>query len=174
VGAGDGHASLTAARRAADTFAIALDASTDRLRDGARAALRQRLPNALFVVASIEQLPHELDGRADAVTISFPWGSLLRGLVTADPCVMVPLARLAKPGATVRVLLSVEPSDAAAGLRPLDAATLRANAAAYRAAGFRLERCDIAMAQEIRAAGSSWAKRLGQDRRVFVIELRRM
>ncbi len=173
MGAGDGHASLRVARGRPDTLAVALDPSADRLRDGARTALRRRLPNALFVVASIERLPHELDGRADAVTITLPWGSLLRGIVAADPCVLLPLARLAKPDADVRILLSVEPADAATGLPPLEAATLRANAPAYAAADLRLVRCDAATAEEISASGSSWAKRLGADRRVFALELRR-
>ena len=176
VGAGDGHASLRAARDDPDTFAIALDPSVDRLRDGARTALRQKLVNALFVVASIEQLPCELDGRADAVTITLPWGSLLRGVVQADIAVLGPLARLTKARTPVRILLSVEPTDRATGLPPLDLASLRGNAGAYAQAGFLLERCADATPDEISGSGSTWAQRLanGKDRCIFAMTLRRV
>ena len=139
VGAGDGHASLHVARNEASTLAIALDPSIDRLRDGARTAMRGKLPNA-----------------------------------QADPAVIRPLARLAKAGAAVRVLVSVKHSDAAIGLPPLDATALRNNAAALSACGFRLDRCEPATTAEIRASGSSWARRLGEDRHVFALELRRV
>ena len=176
VGAGDGHASLRAARNDPTTFAIALDPSIDRLRDGARTALREKLRNALFAVASIEQLPCELAGRADAVTITLPWGSLLRGIVQAEPAVLGPLARLTKVRAAVRVLLSVEPSDRATGLPPLGLATLRGNAGIYAQAGFLLERCADATPDEIGGSGSSWARRLanGEERRIFAMTLRRV
>ena len=176
VGAGDGHASLRAARNDPTTLAVALDPSIDRLRDGARTALREKLPNAVFAVASIEQLPCELDGRADAVTITLPWGSLLRGIVQADTAVLGPLARLTKVRATVRVLVSIEPNDRATGLRPLDLATLRGNAHKYEQAGFLLEHCADATFDEVDGSGSSWARRIakGADRRIFAMTLRRV
>lgn len=42
-------------------------------------------PNARFVVCAAEALPGELDATADLVTIQFPWGSLLRGIVLGEP-----------------------------------------------------------------------------------------
>ena len=146
----------------------------DMLRDGARTALRRGMPNALFVVAAIEQLPSELNQRADVVTVSFPWGSLLCGLVCADEALLEPLARLAKPGAHVRALLSVGPRDRASGLAAVDPSTLAANAAAYARAGFVLETCRAATSKEIDTSGSSWAKRLGRSRSVVALALRRM
>jgi len=146
----------------------------DMLRDGARIALRRRVPNALFVVAAIEQLPSELDRRADVVTVNFPWGSLLRGLVRADDAVLGPLARLAKCGAPLHALLSVEPRDRASGLATAHPKTLVANAPAYARAGFDLLECRAATRGDVDASGSSWAKRLGRDRAVVALALRRM
>lgn len=154
-------------------MAIALDPSIDRLRDGARAALRRKLRNVLLVVTAIEALPSELDGRADEITVNFPWGSLLRGIAHAEATVLEPLARLAKPEACVRVLLSVETNDRASGLPPLDVPALAACSAAYLRAGFAVVRCARATRAEIAASGSSWAKRLGNDRHVVALELRR-
>ncbi len=106
VGAGDGAATVRTAKSDPSTFAIAVDASTDALVRGSRVALRGRLPNTLFVVTAIETLPHEFDGVADLVTVNFPWGSLLRGIACGDDAVIGPLARLAKPGAWIRVLVT--------------------------------------------------------------------
>lgn len=145
----------------------------DRLRDGSHTAQRQQLPNALFVVASIEALPCELEDRADEVTLNFPWGSLLIGLVEGEPRVLGSLARLAKPGAPLHMLLSVEANDRAARLRPLTEEVLSSRAPAYARAGLKMEACRVATPAEIVASGSSWAKRLGDGRRVYGLEVRR-
>src|SRR2546422_3238466 len=92
VGTGDGRFALELARTDPSTLAIALDASTDRLVDGARLARRHGVPNVLFVVSSIERLPDMLGGIADRGTIHFPWGSLLRGVTRDDEAVLAPLA----------------------------------------------------------------------------------
>lgn len=131
------------------------------------------MPNVLLVVAAVETLPCELYGHADEVTVNFPWGSLLRGIVRAEAAVLGPLGRIAKPGARVRALLSVEGRDRASGLDPLDVGTLASRTDEYAAAGFAVERCAEASRDEMLASGSSWAKRLGDGRHVFALELRR-
>lgn len=173
VGAGDGLASLRAARHDPSILAIALDPSVDRLRVGARTALRHKIANVLFVVARIEDAPCELDGAADRITVAFPWGSLLRGLVCAEPSVLAPIARLAKPGASIEVLISLETRDAASGLGPADLAAMTSRAAAYGEAGLTICAFNRATPGEIRASGSSWAKRLGTGRAVHAVRLRR-
>jgi 16S rRNA (adenine(1408)-N(1))-methyltransferase len=162
------------ARTEPQTLAIALDPSIDRLRVAARSALRDKMGNVLFAVARIEDAPCELDGAADRITVSFPWGSLLRGIVRAEPSVLAPLARLAKPGACIEVLLSVETRDAASGLEPSDLAELPTRADAFARCGLVIERLGIATEDEIVASGSSWGKRLGGSRRVSALRLRRL
>jgi 16S rRNA (adenine(1408)-N(1))-methyltransferase len=68
-----------------------------------------------LVVAAAEALPAELDGVADLVTVQFPWGSLLRGLLAADPRVMGGLAGLLGPGGALRLLVSSTDRDRAPG-----------------------------------------------------------
>ncbi len=164
MGAGDGSATIRAARSDPSELAIALDASMDALRGGSRIALRRHLTNTLFAVCAIEQLPVGLDRIADLVTVNFPWGSLLRGIVCADDAVMRPLAALAKPGAEVRVLLSVETRDRVGWVPTVDTALLARNAARYRGAGLAIAACHAAAEAELRESGSSWAKRLGAGR----------
>ena len=148
--------------------------STDGLRDGARAALRGRITNALLVVAAIERVPSELAGRADEITLNFPWGSLLRGIVRAEPAVLRGLAALARPGAPLRLLLSIGARDAASGVRPEDLLGIRLCAGRFADAGLWLERCQQATTDEVNASGSSWAKRLGARRPVLSMRLRRL
>src|SRR2546429_5231486 len=105
VGAGDGRFALELARTDPNTLAIALDASTDRLVDGARLARRHGVPNILFVVSSVERLPDMLGGIADEATIHFPWGSLLRGVTRDDEAVLSPLARLLRIGGRLELVL---------------------------------------------------------------------
>jgi hypothetical protein len=69
----------------------------------ANRARRERIDNALFVVASIEALPAELDGAADRVTVLFPWGSLLEAVTRPD---VSALARIARLGATLDVVVN--------------------------------------------------------------------
>jgi 16S rRNA (adenine(1408)-N(1))-methyltransferase len=171
VGAGDGLASIRLARAEPSTFAIALDPSVDRLRIGARTALRQKIANALFVVAPIEDAPCELDGAADEITISFPWGSLLRGIVRADAMVLAPLARLAKFGARINVVLSIEDRDAATDLTPLEIDEIADRCGAFAAAGLIVE--DLRAASPTESARTTWGRRLARGRAAHLLTLRR-
>jgi 16S rRNA (adenine(1408)-N(1))-methyltransferase len=130
-------------------------------RRAARPVKRGGVPGALFVVAPAEALPAELDGRADALTVQFPWGSLLRGVLDADPAIVGGIARVTRPGATVTLLLSVTERERSIGRVSLDERELWALAPGYAAQGLRL--CDArpATADQIAQAHSTWAKRLG-------------
>ena len=106
---------------------IGIDANAGSMveasRRAGRPARRGGLPNARFVVAAAEALPPELDGCADELTIHFPWGSLLRGLLDAEPAIVSGIARIARPGAVVTILLSVTEHDRAIGPSVLDEQT---------------------------------------------------
>ena len=179
IGTGDGRRVLAVARQNPATLAIGLDASTDGMiqasRRAARPARRGGLDNALFVVAAAEALPHELGGTADAITIHFPWGSLLRGAVCADEWLAGALSRLLRPAGTLELLLSVTSRDAATGLPPLDAAEVACIAGRWQAAGFVIRESRAATPGDLRAAHSTWARRLasGNGREAWLIRLAR-
>jgi len=73
-------------------------------------------------------LPPEVFGLADEVRVHFPWGSLLRGLLDGAPAVVGPIAKLMKPGAELRVLLSAVDRD---GLGEVNPAVLLARRDGY-------------------------------------------
>lgn len=169
LGTGDGRAVSAAAAAAPERLVIGVDANATAMvevsRRTQRPAQRGGLPNALFVVAGVERLPAALTGIADEVTVYFPWGSLLRGLVTAEPAVLDGIAGTMKSGATLSVLLSVTDQDRAVDLPVTDAATLWQLRGPFAAAGLEITGIGAATAAEIAAAGSSWGKRLGAGNR---------
>jgi 16S rRNA (adenine(1408)-N(1))-methyltransferase len=156
---------LTAAAAQRDRLLVGVDANAAAMAVASRRAAasprRGGLPNALFVVAAAEALPRELDGLADLVTVHFPWGSLLRGLLHADPAIMTGVTRGMRPGATLSLLLSSTDRDRGAGVAPLQEPAVRALAAAYRDWGLEMTEARPATAADIAAAHSSWGKRLG-------------
>jgi 16S rRNA (adenine(1408)-N(1))-methyltransferase len=73
---------LRRARREPNTFFIGVDAAADNLREASDRAHRQParggVGNLAFVAAAANDLPGDLAGIADEVTVVLPWGSLLQ------------------------------------------------------------------------------------------------
>jgi 16S rRNA (adenine(1408)-N(1))-methyltransferase len=162
IGTGDGCFVRAAALADPGVFVIGLDACRQPLWRAARTAPR----NALYVIANALALPHELDGRATHLTINFPWGSLLAGLLDGDPTLLDRLAAIAQPGAALDVRLN-------AGALAEAGRTLEDGGVAVRAAlqgaGFAL-RPPVALGPaELRACPTTWAHRLafGRDPRAL-------
>ena len=172
VGAGDGGYVLYRARTEPCTFAIAIDASPDALASGAWRAKRARLTNATFLVDGVERIPCELWCLADEVTVYFPWGSLLRGVLDASGAILGPIAHLMKPGAELRVLLSSTDRD---GFGELTPERLTSRYTAYSEHGLHLARAEWASPEVVAESRSAWAKRLavGRERRAVFARYRR-
>jgi 16S rRNA (adenine(1408)-N(1))-methyltransferase len=191
VGTGDGRAVLAAAARDPSTLAIGLDPSVAAMveasRRAARSARKGGLANALFVAASADSLPSELLGIAVVVTVHFPWASLLSGCLGADPRVAVGIASLLRPTGELELVLAPSPRDRLDGLPTTPAEVVEAATATFAALGLRRIVGREATVDEIRASGSTWAKRLlaaaneretggsrraGSDRRVVLVRFR--
>ena len=172
VGAGDGGYVLHRARTEPTTFAIAIDASPHALAAGAWRARRARLGNAAFLVDGVERVPPGLASLADELTIHFPWGSLLRGLVDGSSAVVGPIALLMKPGAQLRVLMSAIERD---GLSDVTPSLVVSRRVAYAEHGLHLIEARWASAGTIAESRSAWAKRLaiGQARQAVLARYRR-
>ncbi|MDP9252998.1 MAG: class I SAM-dependent methyltransferase [Chloroflexota bacterium] len=159
AGAGDGRYALHVARSRADTLAIGLDASSDTLAHAARLAVRERLPNLVLLREPVEHIG--LGSIADEVTVTFPWGSLLRGALAEDLGVFDAICRLPRGGGTVTLLLSLIALD---GHAPLNDREIARVTRAYRACGFTVLRSCAITRADVDAARSSWGKRLGVGR----------
>ena len=172
VGAGDGGYVLHRARTEPNSFAIALDASPDALASGAWRAKRARIANAAFLVEGVERLPRELACLADEVTVHFPWGSLLRGLVDGSTSTVGPIASLMKAGAELRVLVSAVGRDGFADVTP---SVITSRCATYAEYGLHLIEAEWASNAIVAESRSAWAKRLavGRARQAVIARYRR-
>lgn len=163
LGTGDGRFIRHCATSYPALFAIGIDACREQLRP-----TMGRLPaNTAIIIAAAETLPHELNGAATWLTINFPWGSLLRGLLTPGP---IPdgLARLTRPGARLEIRLNVGAlAEAGYGIEE-GADALRQS---LKGSGFCIHQCAHWGATELRIFPSSWAKRLAFGRDPQAIEV---
>ena len=125
----------------------------------ARSERRGGLPNALFVVAAAECPPDELAGIADELTILFPWGSLLRGILALDDAAAAGVARLVRAGGRVEAMVSITERDGL-GLQPLCLEDRARIAVRWACHGLVLEEFAPAPPGQIAATGSTWARRL--------------
>lgn len=130
----------------------------DASRRAAAKGARGGRSNALFVVAAAETFPTELWDIAGAVTVNFPWGSLLRGLLAQDMPILAGLGRLLGPNGRLEAVVSAVARD---GLTLPDESDLLAG---YRAAGLDLSEYRQATGEEIANRRTSWARRLGAGR----------
>ena len=171
IGTGDGRYVLHAARADSACLAIGVDACRENLRVASRTAPR----NALFVVAEARALPHELHGLAAQVTINFPWGSLLGGLLDGDAELLGGLLALARPtsevdgrAATLEVRLNGGALAEAGWLLEAGGERVRQVLTEH---GFMVGRPAPLDARALRACPTTWAKRLafGRDPRALYL-----
>jgi 16S rRNA (adenine(1408)-N(1))-methyltransferase len=147
-------------------------------RRAARSSEKGGLPNAVFVAAGVEMLPHELAELADLVTVRFPWGSLLRGALGLDGSAAASIARLVAPAGALEITVSVEQRDTIGRDQPAstfgewDLERIRRT---YDSLGLQL--CDVNLLdpERIDDLHSSWARRLrvDRDRRAWSLRLER-
>ena len=182
IGTGDGRFVYQSARRNPNKFYIGIDPNTRPLEKISekihRKTAKGGAPNALFIQAAIEDLPEELDGVANEVHVHFPWGSLLRAVVTGDLEVMRNLRRICADDALLEVVIGIDPVRDQSEIERLGIAPLMLEfidgvlAENYRAAGFEIvERGILASSQSL---DTSWAKRLqgNEQRRISFIVAR--
>jgi 16S rRNA (adenine(1408)-N(1))-methyltransferase len=172
LGTGDGKHVLAEARSRPDTLVVGLDAGPDAMRKtAARAAgkpAKGGTPNALFVWASVEQLPAELADVSELHCL-MPWGSLLRALVSPDLQVLRAVAGRCVAGAPFLITLNLHawrpPVPEVGGLpEPTPASVLATLAPAYADAGWAIATAGYLDEAQVAALGTSWTKRLGSSR----------
>lgn len=164
VGTGDGRAVLAAVEAEPATLVIGFDANAASMAEASRRASRPArrvgLENALFLVAAAEAMPAELGGLATRVTVQFPWGSLLRGCLGAEPAVAGGIASLLAPDGRLELLLAPAARDRLGDMPTTSVAVIAAAARAFGAVGLDLVEAHLATAAEIRGSGSTWARKL--------------
>ena len=173
IGTGDGRFVYQSARRNPKKFYIGIDPNVRPLEKVSEKIYRKPAkggaPNVLFIQASVEDLPAELDGVADELHVHFPWGSLLRAVATGDVGVLRNLRRVCSPGALLEVVTGIDPVRDQSEIQRLELPELslehidRVLVPKYAAAGFEITERGILPASEWPEFETSWAKRLQQN-----------
>ena len=164
IGTGDGRFVEHIAQSNPNAFVIGIDACRENLHEVSRRAPS----NALFVIANARALPDELEGLANHITINFPWGSLLEGLLADDPALMSGLLRIAHPNAGLQVRLN-------AGAVAEAGWSLEAGANRVREVlavnGFDMCSLKAMPMSELKQFPTTWAKRIafGRDPRALFL-----
>ena len=160
LGTGDGRFVRCLAEKYTDNFFIGIDACRENLRVNAG----QKLPNALFIIASAQALPTELNGLASRVSINFPWGSLLESLIRDDAALMNGLSAISSPQASLEIYLNGEALRTAGWT--LEAGTNQIQGV-LNSSGWMSRSRACLDANALRSFSSTWAKRLafGRDPR---------
>jgi len=164
LGTGDGRYVHYLAERNPSHFIIGVDSCRENLREHSRI----KLPNALFIIASAQDLPDELNGLVSHITINFPWGSLLESMLTRDSMLMHRLELISCSAASIDVrlnsgALAEQGWSLEAGARQIYDNLIRA--------GWRVKTPVMMSTQALRDFPSTWAKRLafGRDPRAVSI-----
>ena len=170
LGAGDGKFAYRYALEHPRTLVIAIDPVRENVRESSAKAAKKRdrggAPNALYVAASIEQLPPELAHVADEICITLPWGSLMRGIILADAPVLGAVASLGRTEARIRIVLNTRIFDDPVPIEARDLPDLSPDYArttlgrAFAAAGMHIDEARWLTPEEVAGLGTTWAKRL--------------
>ncbi len=176
LGAGDGRWIYQLARAHPTWLCIGIDANAQRLRDASfragRKPPRGGISNIWFLRAAVETLPGTFGSLADEIHIHFPWGSLLQATLRPDPFVLMRIAQIGRPGATVTVQINAtildDPRVCARFALPLGAGTMTTRLyEGYAAAGIRLEYAGISCG----GSQTSWNGRLNRGRSGYIFSL---
>ena len=162
LGTDDGRYVRTLADKHPDWFIIGVDSCRENLREYSRT----KLQNMLFVIASAQDLPTELDGLISHITINFPWGSLLESLLMDDSNLLRRLEFISRSATSIDLHLNggamaEAGTDLETGAEQVYNNLIRS--------GWQIERPAIMNANALRSFPTTWAKRLafGRDPRAI-------
>jgi hypothetical protein len=164
LGTGDGRFVQHVARQRPDHFAIGIDACRENL----VTASAKAASNTLYLIANACALPCELHRVATHLTINFPWGSLLEGLLNDDLALHQGMLLLGQPGTRLDIRLNGG-ALAEAGWSLEEGVCCVENL--LQRCGFDMQQPAVMEACALRQVPTTWAKRLafGRDPRAALL-----
>jgi 16S rRNA (adenine(1408)-N(1))-methyltransferase len=170
LGTGDGRFAYRYAAARPDRFVIGIDPVTEAMAEMSARARRKPerggLANLLYVVASIERMPSELQLLAHEIFVNLPWGSLMRGIVLGDDVVLGGIARISQGGAVARIVLNTRIFDDPVPIEARDLPELTPEyvrdtlSPGFARHGITIDGARCLSAEEVATMETTWAKRL--------------
>jgi len=164
LGTGDGKFALHYARTFPSHFIIGVDSCRENLRE----LSRTKQPNLLYLIASAQDLPRELDGLVSHITITFPWGSLLESLLIGDPDLLCGLESISRNNTAIDIRLNGGALAEAGTTLEAGANTIHNN---LLQSGWRIKTPVLMDSCSLRRFPSTWAKQLAFRRDPQAIHL---
>jgi 16S rRNA (adenine(1408)-N(1))-methyltransferase len=131
----------------------------------------------LYVHASAESLPEELNGLVSHISILLPWGSLLKAAAGQEINILKNIAKLCREQATIHVIFGYEVSREQKMIEELGLPQLTSEyleehlPKTYLKAGFSVKARFIKK-EELKAIDSTWAKKLAYGRNRQYVEIK--
>ena len=165
LGTGDGRYVRSLAEQHPDSLIIGVDSCRENLREHSQA----KLQNMLFIIASAQNLPKELNGLVSQITINFPWGSLLESLLIDDSKLMRGLESISRSIASMDLRLNSGALAEAGTTLEVGAEKIYTN---LIRSGWQVESPVMIHANALRTFPTTWAKRLafGRDPRALFLK----
>jgi hypothetical protein len=138
-----------------------INIGVDACRENLQESSRIKLPNMLFIIASAQQLPHELYGLVSHITINFPWGSLLESLLNNDRSLLDGLSSISRSNAQMEIHLNGGALTEAGANLDTGVKTIHEN---MHRCGWQLTSPRMVDAQQLKAYPTTWARRLAHGR----------
>jgi 16S rRNA (adenine(1408)-N(1))-methyltransferase len=182
IGTGDGKFAYELAKEYPDRFVIGIDPNHQALEEVSnkiyKKPIKGGLPNALFVLANIEDLPEKLNGIANQVFINFPWSGLLKGLILVEEKTWLNLKRICQPGAYLDLVFGYDKNAEKNKVESLNLPTLSEEylqntlVPKVESLGFKLVELEELTEEDLKNYPSTWAKKLafGKDRKYFHLQ----
>ena len=171
VGTGSGRFILQNAKKNTDVFYIGIDPAADSMKETAYKAQKyfrqsKRVCNAMFIVTAIENIPDKLYGMADSISVMLPWGSLLSGMVTADPQILQPLRTLGRADTDFDAIIGYdeyreEAEKKRRSLPTLSPEYLHSLSDTYASCGIAITKIEEISNAHLKQLPSDWARKLG-------------
>jgi len=182
IGTGNGKFTYEMAKTRPETFFIGIDADRTNLQKYSHKIYRKPerggLPNVLYIISSIENLPHELDNISDTTWIVLPWGSLLQGLILGEKSILRSIRRISSVQSVLKMFISYSIKYEPAEMEKLRLPELTPDyidgtlTSLYAEEGITITDKKFLTNETLRSIPSKWARRLasGRKRKTLFIE----
>jgi 16S rRNA (adenine(1408)-N(1))-methyltransferase len=184
IGTGDGSFAYKLALNNPDKLVIGIDPNHAGMKKlslkGLRKPSKGGTPNVLYVLASIEELPQELNGLVNQIFINFPWAGLLQKLLLADKEVWANLKRVCQAGALIDMLFGYDAEREKAKILEQNLPELTPDFIDYDLVpklsrlGLEILESKIIKSIDLKNYPSAWAKKLAQNptRKFYYLRLK--
>ncbi|MDQ2086443.1 16S rRNA (adenine(1408)-N(1))-methyltransferase NpmA [Herbivorax sp. ANBcel31] len=175
IGTGNGRFTYKNAKSNPNNFYIGIDPVAENMTEFSSKSIKKPakggITNALYVIAAAEDLPCQLDNKADNIYINLPWGSLLEGVVKGNSVILNNVVKIAKPPkADVEIWFTYNNLHEAGEmsrreLPNLSVEYIKSNLIPiYQSCGIDIVETDIVTNEDLKKFDTQWSKRLGFGR----------